>query len=67
MLWIMTEEEVLALNNRVSYLNNSCDLEDRICGMLMDMSIGCGLNENPARIKAKALAQLFDIWMKTAD
>lgn len=66
MMWTMTEEEVRKSRERCDTLHNSSDLEDRITGILIDTDFGStGLHEGTARIKAKALAQLFEVWSKT--
>jgi len=66
MLYTMTEEEVKKKQERVVELRSSLDLEDRITAILIDTEIGkTGLYEPTARIKAKALAQLFEVWEET--
>ncbi len=66
MYTIMSEEEVRKREERVKELHDSLDLEDRITAILTDVKIGTtGLHEPTARIKAKALAQLFEVWKQT--
>jgi hypothetical protein len=68
MLWTMTEEEVRKSRERCDTLHNSSDLKDRITGILIDTDFGStGLHEPAARIKAGALAQLFEVWKGTND
>ncbi len=66
MMRTLTKEEYQEIEDRVVKLHSSSDLEDRIVGILTDTSIGSlGLHEACARYKAKALAQLFEVWEVT--
>ncbi len=66
MLKVLTDQEVEEQNRRVELLHNSSDLKNRITGILIDTSIGkVGMHEPEARIKAEALAHLFNIWFQT--
>ena len=57
----MTEEQIITLKKTVNNLYSSVDIEDKICGLLMDLSVGCvGLYEAEARTKAVAILELIE-------
>ncbi len=61
MLWVMSQEEIDALNERVRQLYASDQLADLIQGVLMDMSIGKhGMYEEVAALKAQKIAEMVN-------
>jgi hypothetical protein len=62
----MTQDEIQKIDFIVDRLNDSFSLEDRICGILMDINVGrIGYHMPEARAKAHAINNLFEVWMKT--
>ncbi len=60
-MWTMSDEEVAAKNKQVADLYASDDLEDKICGLLMDINVGrTGLHEGTAKTKAAAIVELIE-------
>ncbi len=62
----MTPKEIEAWELVVSFNGSSSYFEDQVCGVLMDFKIGnFGLNEDDAKVKAKAIAHLAESWLES--
>lgn len=63
MLVELAKEEVEAMYARADELKASDSMEDKICGLLIDMRVGnTGLHEETARKKASAIWQMVVEW-----
>lgn len=61
MMRMMTEEEVATKKKQVDDLYNSTDLEDNVCAILMDVTVGqTGFHEGTARTKAAIIMELIE-------